>query len=262
MRGEGRLVVPGDDEPTLLRPGDTAIVRGPLTFSYVDATCADSDASCAELCYPDSAVDRPLDLDDAPEGSSALLVAEFPVRGEVGERLLQALPSLLVVPADPSCEDILAFIASEISAQRPGQHVVLERMLDWVLVCTLRAWFDSPGSEAPAWYHAMSDPVVGVALRAIHDDHAQAWTVASLARAAGVSRASLAKRFADLVGEPPLTYITGWRMAVAADLLAMPNSTVSDVANKVGYADAFGFSAAFKRTRGVTPSEYRRAQVA
>ena len=252
-------MLPGEDCPTLLRAGDTAIVRGPLTFSFVDAFGSDPDVPCEEMCHSESPAGPPLDMDEAPEGSTALLVAEFPVRGEVGGRLLDVLPPVLVVPADPSCEDVLDFIATEIRAQRPGQQVVLERLLEWVLVCTLRAWFDSPSSAAPAWYHAMSDPIVGVALRAIHDDHAQPWTVASLASAAGVSRASLAKRFTDLVGEPPLAYITGWRMAVAADLLADPSSTVSGIARQVGYADTFGFSAAFKRTRGVSPSDFRRA---
>jgi len=102
--------------------------------------------------------------------------------------------------------------------------------------------------------------VAGPALRLLHDEPAAPWTVAALAARAGVSRSTLAKRFAELVGEPPLTYLTGRRMALAADLLAeRTTATVSAIARHVGYADAFGFSAAFKRVRGVTPSEYRRA---
>lgn len=144
-----------------------------------------------------------------------------------------------------------------IEADRPGQQAVLERVLEWLLVCTLRAWFDSPQGATPAWYAALSDPVVGVALRAIHDDHARPWTVAALADTAGVSRALLANRFEALVGEPPLAYLTGWRMTVAADLLAEPGATVARVARSVGYADPLGFSTAFKRTRGLTPSQWR-----
>ncbi|MFF9705677.1 helix-turn-helix transcriptional regulator, partial [Streptomyces griseofuscus] len=76
---------------------------------------------------------------------------------------------------------------------------------------------------------------------------------------AGVSRATLAKRFTDLVGEPPLTYLTRWRMTLAADLLTEREAaTVAEVARAVGYSDAFAFSAAFKRTRGISPSAYRR----
>jgi AraC-like DNA-binding protein len=258
LRGDGWLVLPGDAAPTRLRTGDTAVVRGPLAFSFVDAVDGDPARPCTAVCRDNTTVGALCAAEDAPADAAALLVAKFPVQGEVGNRLLEALPPVLVVLADPACEDILDYIAGELVADRPGQQVVLERLLDWILVCTLRAWFDSAENAAPAWYLAMADPVVGAALRAIHDDHAHPWTVATLARATGVSRAAFAKRFTDLVGEPPLTYLTGWRMTVAADLLAEPGATVAGVARRVGYADPFGFSAAFKRTRGTSPSEFRR----
>lgn len=77
-----------------------------------------------------------------------------------------------------------------------------------------------------------------------------------------MSRATLAKRFADLVGEPPLTYLTRWRMMIAADLMREREAaTLAEIAREVGYSDAFGFSAAFKRIRGVNPTEFRRALV-
>jgi len=84
------------------------------------------------------------------------------------------------------------------------------------------------------------------------------WTLAVLAREAGVSRTTLATRFVRLVGEPPLTYLTDWRMTLATDLLTESTATVSTVAHRVGYADAFGFSTAFKRFHGMSPSECRR----
>lgn len=100
--------------------------------------------------------------------------------------------------------------------------------------------------------------MVGDALSLLHAEPAAPWTVAALADRTGVSRSTLAKRFADLVGEPPLTYLTRWRMTLAADLLVEQSGTVADIARTVGYADPFGFSAAFKRVRGVNPSEFRR----
>jgi AraC-like DNA-binding protein len=81
--------------------------------------------------------------------------------------------------------------------------------------------------------------------------------VAELASKVGISRAALARRFTELVGEPPMAYLTGWRLAVAADLLAEPDATVAAVARQVGYGSAFALSAAFKRVRGVSPQEYR-----
>jgi AraC-like DNA-binding protein len=105
--------------------------------------------------------------------------------------------------------------------------------------------------------------VVGTALRLLHADPAAPWTVASLADRTGVSRSTLAKRFADLVGEPPLTYLTRWRMTLAADLLVEQGATtVGEIARSVGYSDPFGFSAAFKRVRGANPSEFRRTATA
>jgi AraC-like DNA-binding protein len=93
----------------------------------------------------------------------------------------------------------------------------------------------------------------------LHAEPAAPWTVSSLDDRTGVSRATLAKRFAELVGEPPLTYLTRWRMTLAADLLAeRETATIAEIARAVGYSDPFGFSAAFKRIRGVSPSEFRR----
>ena len=140
--------------------------------------------------------------------------------------------------------------------------MVLDRLLDWMLVCTLREWLDRPGGDPPAWYSAHRDPVVGHALRLLHDDPAASWTVASLAGRTGVSRATLAKRFTDLVGEPPLTYLSRWRMTLAADLMTeRQETTLAEIAREVGYSDAFGFSTAFKRIRGVNPTEFRRSGV-
>jgi AraC-like DNA-binding protein len=83
--------------------------------------------------------------------------------------------------------------------------------------------------------------------------------VASLAVALGVSRASLARRFTELVGEPPMAFLTGWRLALAADLLREPDATLAAVARQVGYGSPFALSAAFKRVRGISPREFRTA---
>ena len=182
------------------------------------------------------------------------------MRGEISRRLLDALPTVLRVDSGGEGDPVLEHLAAEVATDTPGQQVVLDRLLDWLLVCSIRTWFDRPGGEPPAWYAAQRDPVVGDALRLLHAEPAAAWTVSSLAGRAGVSRATLAKRFVDLVGEPPLTYLTRWRMTLAADrLVEQESATLTEVAHAVGYSDAFGFSAAFKRTRGVSPSEYRRS---
>jgi AraC-like DNA-binding protein len=99
--------------------------------------------------------------------------------------------------------------------------------------------------------------VVGRALRMLHNNPAHPWTVAALAAETAVSRAALARRFTELVGEPPMTYLTSWRLALAADLLREPDATIGAVARRVGYGSPFALSTAFKRERGVSPKQHR-----
>ena len=139
---------------------------------------------------------------------------------------------------------------------------MLDRLLDLLLIAVLRDWFARPEAEAPGWYRASADPIVGPALKALHHDPAHQWTVEELAKGAGVSRAALARRFNDLVGEPPMAFLTGWRIALAADLLLEPDATVGSVAAKVGYGSPFALSTAFKRLRGISPKQYRVAALA
>jgi transcriptional regulator GlxA family with amidase domain len=144
-----------------------------------------------------------------------------------------------------------------VSRDEPGQDAVLTRLLDLVLVLALRAWC-AESATLPAWYRAQRDPAIGEALRLLHTEPARRWTVAELAAKIGLSRAAFAARFTTLVGEPPLTYLTGWRMTLAADLLRDTEHTIAAVAREAGYTDAFAFSVAFKRARGISPSTWRR----
>ena len=148
-------------------------------------------------------------------------------------------------------------LGSEIVKDEPGQEAVLDRLLDLLLIAVLRTWFARPDAEAPAWYRANGDPVVGRALRLLHNNPSHPWTVATLAAEIGVSRAALARRFTELVGEPPMTFLTGWRLALAADLLREPDATVGAVARQVGYGSPFALSTAFKRVRGISPQQHR-----
>ncbi|MFF4526123.1 cupin domain-containing protein [Streptomyces bluensis] len=265
----GGWVVPEHRPPEPLRARETLVVRGPATFTFVDEPGTRAEPiACGEHCAtPEQGGTRHRRGWNDPGGgagdvggATTLIVGAYPVRGEISHRLLDALPVVLRVGGGGTADPVLDHLAAEVCVDAPGQQVVLDRLLDWMLVCTLREWFDRPGGEPPAWWAAQRDPVAGDALRLLHAEPAAPWTVAALAERTGVSRSTLAKRFADLVGEPPLTYLTRWRMTLAADLLVEQESaTLADIACAVGYADPFGFSAAFKRVRGVTPSEFRRA---
>lgn len=269
VRG-GAYIVPDGGEPLELAPGDVAIVRGPDAYLVADRP----DTPAQIVIHPGQRCTTPEGVDVAelmhlgvrtfgndPDGGTILLTGTYNMEGEISGRLLAALPTLVVVRATEWNSPIVPLLSDEIVKDEPGQEAVLDRLLDLLLIAVLRAWFARPEAEAPAWYRANSDPVVGRALRMLHGDPAHQWTVANLARAVGVSRAALARRFADLLGEPPMTYLTAWRLSLAADLLREPEATIGAVAQQVGYGSPFALSTAFKRVRGMSPKEFR-AQVA
>jgi AraC-like DNA-binding protein len=156
---------------------------------------------------------------------------------------------------------LVPLLHDEVVKDEPGQAAVLDRLLDLLLTAVLKAWFGQRDANLPAWWRYQGDRIVERALRVMHDDPAHPWTLDKLAEESGASRASLARRFNDLVGEPPMTFLKHWRMAMAADLLCQPNETVSTVAGKVGYSTPFAFSAAFKRVRGLSPQEHRAHRI-
>ncbi|SMF38671.1 AraC family transcriptional regulator [Streptomyces sp. Amel2xC10] len=265
VRGEG-WVVPDTGERIRLTAGDLAIARGPAPY-----TCADDPSTPPQAlilpggrcAYPDGRLlNGSMDLGvrawgDRLDGSSVLLIGTYLMRGEISARLLDALPPLLSLTSREWPCPLTPLLMDEIARDEPGQEVVLDRMLDLLVIAALRAWFARPEAAAPAWYRAQADPVVGRVLRLVQDDPAHPWTVASLAAKAGVSRAALARRFTALVGEPPMTHLTGWRLALAADRLHTTKETLGAIARQVGYGSAFALSTAFKRMYGVSPQEYR-----
>ncbi|MGN9841434.1 AraC family transcriptional regulator [Nonomuraea sp. H19] len=264
VRGKAWVVL-DEGEPVRLLPGDVAINRGPEPYIVADDPGTEPQIvihpgqHCTTL--DGESLYQAMDLGvrtwgNDLDGETVLLTGVYSMQGEVSRRLLEALPPLLVQPGGP----IISLLGTEIVKDEPGQEAVLDRLLDLLLIAVLRAWFAT--YEAPAWYRAMSDPIVGKAMRMLHNNPAHPWTVAALAAEVGVSRASLARRFTELVGEPPMAFLTDWRLALAADLLREPDATVGSVARKVGYGSPFALSAAFKRVRGVSPQEYRAGAVA
>ncbi|MFD5517901.1 AraC family transcriptional regulator [Streptomyces sp. NPDC127066] len=265
VRGDA-WVVPDRGEGLRLRAGDLAIARGPDPYVCADDPGTPPQAVIlpgGECSYPDGrSLKGHWDLGvrswgDRLDGSTVLLIGTYMMRGEVNGRLLDALPPLLALPSDVWECPLTPILAVEMTRDEPGQEVVLDRLLDLLMITALRAWFSRPEAAAPAWYQALADPVVGRALRLLQDDPARPWTVGGLAAETGVSRAALARRFGELVGEPPMTYLTGWRLAAAADRLRESDDTLETIARHVGYGSAFALSSAFKRVYGVSPQEHR-----
>jgi AraC-like DNA-binding protein len=265
VRG-GFWVVPDDGEPFRVAAGDVVVAVGTDHWTIADdpATRPQAVIHPGQHCTtPDG---RPLAEEmsqgvrswgNSATGETVLLTGAYLLEGEVSRRLLRALPRFVVLTAADLDSPLVPLLADEIVKDTPGQDAVLDRLLDLLLIAVLRAWFARPEADPPAWYLGQSDPVIGPALRLLQHHPAHPWTVAELATAGGVSRAAFARRFSDVVGEPPMTFLTGWRLALAADLLREPGATLATVARKVGYSTAFALSTAFKREYGVSPRDHR-----
>ncbi|MFZ1116648.1 MAG: AraC family transcriptional regulator [Propionibacteriaceae bacterium] len=264
-------VVPDNAEPVRISKGDAVVLRGPDHYTVADQPATRPQA----LIHPDQSCTR-LDggeLDwqagtgvrtwgnasDAVVEATLLVTGTYVARGAISQRLLAALPPVVHVQYPKSDQTLIDVLANEMGKDQLGQQAVLDRLLDLLLVSTLRAWFDRPDAMPPGWYRAQSDPVVGRALLLIQHNPDRPWTLASLAAAVGMSRAGLARRFGNLVGEPPMTFLTTWRLALAADLLSETSDTLDHIARQVGYSNAFALSAAFRRERGMSPREHRLA---
>jgi AraC-like DNA-binding protein len=264
-------VLPDGGEPFVVTRGDVVVAVGPGHWTMADAPATPMTVRIlpGQVCLSPDGRHLEVEMDqgvrswgNSRSGATRMLTGAYLLEGEVSRRLLRALPPLLVVREEELGSPLVPLLAAEIVRDAPGQDAVLDRLLDLLLIAVLRAWFSRPDAEPPRWYAAQSDPVVGPALRLLQHQPERPWTVAGLAAAGGVSRAAFARRFTDLVGEPPMAFLTGWRLALAADLLLDPGLTLDAVARRVGYSTPFALSTAFKRAYGVSPRDHRERAVA
>jgi AraC-like DNA-binding protein len=264
-------VVPDQGKPVRLGVGDVAVTRAPDHYNVADdpATTPDVVIHPGQRCcnldgesLEEQMMHGVRTWGNDPDGSTLMLVGAYESPGDISDRLLRALPPVLSLSHDQWDSPLVSLLCDEMAKDQPGQAAVLDRLIDLLLIAVLRAWFTRPEADAPTWYRSQSDPIVGAALRIMHRDPSHPWTVARLAAEIGVSRAALARRFQDVVGESPMKFLTSWRLALAADLLCEPDATVGTVAEKVGYSSPFALSTAFKRVRGVSPQEHRARAMA
>ncbi|MEU3458146.1 AraC family transcriptional regulator [Micromonospora sp. NPDC006766] len=178
--------------------------------------------------------------------------------------LLRDLPEAIHLPArlghHPELRAAIDLLGNEISQPRLGADTIVLALLDMLLLYILRAWFEQSAAPAAAtgWATALADPDISAALHAIHREPAHPWTVQSLADNVNLSRATFARRFTTLTGQPPLTYLTWWRLTIAARLLRESDAPLNEVATRVGYTSEFAFANAFKRQHSIAPGKYRR----
>ena len=151
-------------------------------------------------------------------------------------------------------------VAEESEVARPGGDTVITRLAELMFIEVLRRYLDELPPGQTGWLAGLRDEVVGTVLTLIHSRPGHPWTLPELARESASSRSSLARRFADLVGQPPMQYLTRWRMQVAANTLAHSGAKVASVGYDVGYDSEAAFSRAFKKATGLAPGAWREAR--
>lgn len=179
------------------------------------------------------------------------------------DTLLAALPRLMIIdmregPGAQWLTSSIRFSMAESAAARAGAGTVLAKLSELMFVQAIRRHIESLPPEQTGWLAGLRDRFVGKALALVHSRPAHAWTVDELASLVGLSRSALAERFSGLIGQPPMQYLTRWRLQLAANQLRSGTRGVAAIAAEVGYESEAAFSRAFKREMGTTPAAWRR----
>lgn len=192
-----------------------------------------------------------------------VLCGVFHLQHAAAAGLLSLLPPVLrVAHPSPVLRATLALVEAELDHRHPGAEAVLTRLCDLVFVHALRAHLEALPARAEGLLGALGDAQIAEALTLLHRDPARAWTIATLARAVGLSRSSFAERFTRLVGDPPMHYLLRWRVHRALDALTDSRLSTAEIADAVGYASEDAFVRAFRRVMGETPAAWRRGWAA
>ena len=241
------------EDPLELVPGDLALVRGgPDHFiaSEPGADCVSPDEFRSLHAADEGRLDN---------RGAVFLCGAYRFAGDIGARLLEELPQVLSLPAsiDDPIHGVVTLLSREMTHAEPGQQTVLDRLLDVLVVLALRAGL-ARSASAPAWFRAASDPRLSAALQAMHSKPGELWTVDDLAKLSGMSRATFARVFQQVLGQPPMRYLADWRMTLARDLLLDQDTALTDIAERVGYSSLYAFATAFRRHHGQPPGRWRR----
>jgi AraC-like DNA-binding protein len=250
-------------EAVLLQPGDFVLL--PHADGYTIQGSVDAKARQSFEVEVASTPSRKAQtfqwaVDDGVAGS--FLAGAFYFDGAPLRSLLTGLPGLIHLTCDKSMSPpwlaaISHFLDVESRAASPGASLMISRLIDLLVIRTLRMWISKQGSRAD-WLSGLTDERIGRVLNAIHEAPDDAWTVQSLADIAMMSRSTFSDRFTAVVGLSPLKYLTRWRLTIAADLLRAGTLKVTDVAYGAGYGSEAAFSRAFKAQFGYPPSDAHR----
>jgi AraC-like DNA-binding protein len=195
-------------------------------------------------------------------GEVFLISGRFSFSGSHATVLFEALPPIINIPKASSQAEVLRWSldqwACELRNPQPGGVLMSTHLAHLMLVQVLRLFLETPGELPKGWFLALTDRQISPAIAAMHAEPARRWTLAELARIAGISRTVFAQRFKALVGSTAMDYLARWRMLVAADRLRAGGENVASIAFSLGYESESSFSTAFKRIMSYSPTQYRR----
>ena len=255
LAGEAWLTFAGG-APLHIAQGDFLLLPTTPAFSLAGAP----DAPCLPAEPREEAV-RHGEKDGEPDFMA--LGGSFSFERVNASLLLALLPGLIHIPAAEGrtarFDRLTASLAEECASSDPGRELIIQRLLEVLLVEALR-WTGGSGRAPSGLLSGLRDPALGRVLRAMHGNARAKWTVASLARIAGLSRSAFAARFAETVGCAPGDYLARWRMALAKDALAQGGRSLDRIAEDIGYESASAFSTAFRRRIGCAPGRFARGQ--
>lgn len=182
---------------------------------------------------------------------------------QLSRPILSGLPAVLKVnvrsgPAAQWLESSILHLVEEASSGRVGSEAMLAKLSEALFVDILRRYIAALPDEEKGWLSGARDPVVGRSLGLMHRRADHPWTIADLAKEVGLSRSALVERFTRYLSEPPMTYLTRWRLQLAARSLLRTPKGVAEIAAEVGYESEAAFNRAFKREFGLPPARYRR----
>ncbi|GAB5378514.1 MAG: AraC family transcriptional regulator [Acuticoccus sp.] len=257
LSGRTRMAV-GDRPAFTLEAGDFVLVPAAFRFSM---SSLDPPPPPALDTLPVATGDGAVRVGAAEGALNAQLLVGYCSFGSPDRDLLVSLlPDMALVRGERRLRDLLHLVREEARADRPARDRVLEHLLQVLLIEALRSTGETDASSG--LLRGLADARLGPALRAIHAAPRERWTVAGLARRAGLSRSTFYTRFNRVVGVPPMRYLEGWRMTLARHMLRGRQHSIAEVGAAVGYGSASAFSMAFTRHVGLPPARFARAAVA
>jgi len=192
------------------------------------------------------------------------LCGAFTFENQIGNPILPLLPDVIHVSREevqsaPGLEPVLQLLAHEAQNPREGSGSIIGHLTGVIFVQAVRSWIQSQPRGEGGWLGALRDKQISSALNFMHQRPSEPWTITKLASAVGMSRSPFASKFTSLVGEPPLAYLTKWRMNLAAGYLRDDQLSIREIAERVGYESQASFTNAFKRNFAVSPREYKES---